>query len=76
MDRRGRRRGGQGGIHIVAGKIKAGTAAAQRIIVRGRSRGVDRIRFIQYGSSPGKWIRMGPPADGLAIRVHGDAPIE
>ncbi len=30
---------------IVAGEIKAGTAAAQRIIIQGRSGGIDRIRF-------------------------------
>ena len=32
---------------IVAGAIKAGTAAAQRIIINGRSAGVDRVRFSQ-----------------------------
>ena len=36
-------------LTIVAGTIKAGTAAAQRIIINGRSGGVDRIRFTQYG---------------------------
>ena len=36
-------------LTIVAGEIKKGTAAAQRIIVHGRSGGVDRIRFTQYG---------------------------
>src|SRR5437899_12679560 len=36
-------------LTIVAGEIKKGTAAAQRIVIRGRSGGVDRIRFTQYG---------------------------
>ena len=36
-------------LQIAAGEIKAGTAAAQRIIIHGRSGGRDRIRFIQYG---------------------------
>ena len=47
---------GEGGVAaakedmmIVAGEIKAGTAAAQRVVVTGRSKGIDRIRFTQYG---------------------------
>ncbi len=62
---------------IVAGEIKAGTAAAQRIIVTGRSNRVDRIRFTQYG-----FVAMDVDPDwglqptGWRIRVHGDAPID
>jgi 4-hydroxy-tetrahydrodipicolinate reductase len=36
-------------LQIVAGEIKRGTAAAQRVVVHGRCDGVDRIRFTQYG---------------------------
>ena len=64
-------------LRIVAGEIKAGTAAAQRIIINGRSRGADRIRFTQYGV-----VAMDVDPDwGLAptgwrIRIHGDAPFD
>jgi 2,4-diaminopentanoate dehydrogenase len=64
-------------VTIVAGEIKAGTAAAQRIIVTGRSGGVDRVRFTQYG-----FIAMDVEPDwglqptGWRIRIHGDAPID
>ncbi len=64
-------------LTIVAGEIKAGTAAAQRIIVTGRSNGVDRIRFTQYGfvatDVEPDW---GLQPTGWRIRVHGDAPID
>ncbi len=62
---------------IVAGEIKAGTAAAQRIIIHGRSSGVDRIRFTQYG-----FVAMDVEPDwdlqptGWRIRIHGDAPFD
>ena len=62
---------------IVAGEIKAGTAAAQRVVVTGRSGGVDRIRFTQYG-----FVAMDVEPDwglqptGWRIRIHGDAPID
>lgn len=62
---------------IVAGEIKAGTAAAQRVIIQGRSGGVDRIRFVQYG-----FVSMDVEPDwglqptGWRIRVHGDAPFD
>jgi hypothetical protein len=62
---------------IVSGEIKAGTAAAQRIIINGRSGGVDRIRFTQYG-----FVAMDVEPDwglqptGWRIRVHGDAPLD
>jgi len=64
-------------LQIVAGEIKAGTAAAQRVVINGRSGGVDRIRFIQYG-----FVAMDVEPDwglqptGWRIRVHGDAPFD
>jgi 4-hydroxy-tetrahydrodipicolinate reductase len=62
-------------LTIVAGPIKKGTAAAQRIIIHGRSRGVDRIRFIQCGfvarDVDPDW---GLQPTGWRIRIHGDAP--
>ena len=36
-------------LEIVAGTIEAGTAAAQRIMVTGCSRGEDRVHFTHYG---------------------------
>jgi hypothetical protein len=75
---------GEGGVAgakedmmIVAGEIKAGTAAAQRVVVTGRSKGIDRIRFTQYG-----FVAMNVEPDwglqptGWRIRIHGDAPID
>jgi 2,4-diaminopentanoate dehydrogenase len=64
-------------LHIAAGEIQAGTAAAQRIIINGRSRGTDRIRFIQYGFvtmdiKPDRGLRP----TGWRVRVHGDAPMD
>jgi len=62
---------------IVAGEIKAGTAAAQRVVIYGRSDGVDRIRFTQYG-----FVAMDVEPDwglqptGWRLRVHGDAPFD
>jgi 4-hydroxy-tetrahydrodipicolinate reductase len=64
-------------LTIVAGEIKAGTAAAQRIMVHGRRNGEDRIRFTQYG-----FVAMDVEPDwglqptGWRIRVHGDAPFD
>jgi 2,4-diaminopentanoate dehydrogenase len=64
-------------LRIVAGEIKKGTAAAQRVIINGRSEGVDRIRFIQYG-----FVAMDVEPDwglqptGWRIRIHGDAPFD
>ncbi len=64
-------------LEIVAGHIEAGTAAAQRIIVTGRSRGEDRVRFTQYGfvavDVEPDW---GLQPTGWRVRVHGDAPID
>ena len=64
-------------VEIVAGTIKAGTAAAQRIIVTGRVGGTDRLRFTQYG-----FVAMDVDPDwglqptGWRLRLHGDAPID
>jgi len=64
-------------LAIVAGTIAAGTAAAQRIVIHGRSEGVDRIRFTQYG-----FVAMDVDPDwdlqptGWRIRIHGDAPFD
>ena len=64
-------------LTIVAGEIKAGTAAAQRVVVHGREDGVDRIRFTQYG-----FVAMDVEPDwglqptGWRIRIHGDAPFD
>jgi 2,4-diaminopentanoate dehydrogenase len=64
-------------VTIVAGEIKAGTAAAQRIVVRGRQNGTDRIRFTQYG-----FVAMEVEPDwnlqatGWRVRIHGDAPFD
>ena len=75
---------GEGGVAaakqdltIVAGQIKKGTAAAQRIIITGRIGGVDRVRFTQYG-----FVSMDVEPDwglqpvGWRIRIHGDAPMD
>jgi hypothetical protein len=62
---------------IVAGEIKAGTAAAQRVVVHGRGDGVDRVRFVQYA-----FVAMDVEPDwglqptGWRIRVDGDAPFD
>ena len=62
---------------IVAGEIKAGTAAAQRVVITGRSAGVDRVRFVQYG-----YVAIDVDPDwglqptGWRIRIHGDAPFD
>lgn len=64
-------------LTIVAGQIKAGTAAAQRIVINGRIGGVDRVRFTQYG-----FVAMDVEPDwglqptGWRIRIHGDAPFD
>ena len=64
-------------LQIVAGVIKAGTAAAQRIVINGRVDGVDRVRFTQYGfvarDVEPDW---GLQPTGWRIRIHGDAPID
>jgi len=64
-------------LTIVAGKIKKGTAAAQRLIVHGRSGGVDRIRFVQYSFvTPDVDPDWGLQPTGWRIRIHGDAPFD
>ena len=64
-------------LEIVAGEIRAGTAAAQRIVVQGRSGGVDRIRFTQYAFvSRDVDPDWGLQPTGWRIRVHGDAPFD
>jgi hypothetical protein len=64
-------------VTIVAGEIEAGTAAAQRIVITGRSDGIDRIRFVQYGFVA---TDVEPDWDlqptGWRIRIHGDAPFD
>lgn len=62
---------------IVAGLIAKGTAAAHKIVVTGRSNGVDRIRFIQYGYTT---MNTDPQWDlrpsGWRIVIEGDAPFD
>jgi 4-hydroxy-tetrahydrodipicolinate reductase len=64
-------------LTIVAGEIKAGTAAAQRVVVHGQEDGVERIRFTQYG-----FVAMDVEPDwglqptGWRIRIQGDAPFD
>jgi len=64
-------------LSIVAGEIKAGTAAAQRIVIHGRSGGTDRVRFTQYGfvarDVDPDW---GLQPTGWRVRIDGDAPFE
>jgi 4-hydroxy-tetrahydrodipicolinate reductase len=62
---------------IVAGQIKAGTAAAQRVVIVGRSAGVDVVRFTQFAYctrevDPAWDLR----ATGWRVQVHGDAPFD
>jgi 2,4-diaminopentanoate dehydrogenase len=62
---------------IVSGEIKAGTAAAQRVVITGRSGGADVIRFTQYA-----YVTMDTDPDwelrptGWRMRIHGDAPFD
>jgi 4-hydroxy-tetrahydrodipicolinate reductase len=64
-------------LSIVAGQIKQGTAAAQRIVIRGRQGSVDRIRFTQYS-----FVAMDVEPDwglqptGWRVRIDGDAPFD
>jgi 2,4-diaminopentanoate dehydrogenase len=64
-------------LTIVAGEIEKGTAAAQRVVITGLGKGVDRVRFTQYG-----FVALDVDPDwgleptGWRIRVHGDAPID
>ena len=64
-------------LEIVAGRIRAGTAAAYRIVVHGRGRGEDRIRFTQYTYvSRDVEPDWGLLPTGWRIRIHGDAPFD
>jgi hypothetical protein len=62
---------------IVSGEIEAGTAAAQKVVITGRSAGAEVIRFTQYA-----YVTMDtdPPWDlrptGWRVRIHGDAPFD
>ena len=62
---------------IVAGEIKAGTAAAQRVVIVGRSGGREVMRFTQYAYCT---MEVDPAWDlrptGWRVRVHGDAPFD
>lgn len=62
---------------IVAGTIAAGTAAAQRVVIVGRSGGAEVVRFTQYAYCT---TDVDPAWDlrptGWRIRVHGDAPFD
>jgi hypothetical protein len=62
---------------IVSGEIKAGTAAAQRVVVSGRSGGHEVLRFTQYAYCT---MEVDPAWDlrptGWRVRVHGDAPFD
>jgi len=61
---------------IVAGEIKAGTAGAQRVIIRGLIGGKDVIRFIQYS-----YVTLDLDPDwemrpsGWRLKVLGDSPM-
>jgi 4-hydroxy-tetrahydrodipicolinate reductase len=64
-------------LRIAAGEIRGGTAAAQRIVIRGSSGGEERIRFTQYGFvSRDVEPDWGLLPTGWRIRIHGDAPID
>ena len=62
---------------IVAGEIKAGTAAAQRVVIVGHSGGREVVRFTQYAYCT---MDVDPEWDlrptGWRVRVHGDAPFD
>ena len=62
---------------IVSGLIKAGHAAAQKVVITGRSGRRDVVKFTQYA-----YVTMDTDPDwdlrptGWRIRVHGDAPLD
>jgi 4-hydroxy-tetrahydrodipicolinate reductase len=64
-------------LEIVAGPIKAGTAAAQRVIIHGWSGQTERIRYIQYAFVV---MDVDPQWDlqttGWRLAIHGDAPFD
>lgn len=62
---------------IVSGLIKAGTAAAQKVVITGHSAGKDVVKFTQYAyvtmdTDPAWDLRP----TGWRVRVHGDAPFD
>jgi 2,4-diaminopentanoate dehydrogenase len=67
----------RGDLTIVAGRVAAGTAGAQRVVIRGVESGEDRIRFTQYA-----FVTMETDPDwdlqptGWRVRLHGDAPFD
>jgi 4-hydroxy-tetrahydrodipicolinate reductase len=62
---------------IVAGVLEAGTIAAQRLTMVGRSAGADVVRFIQYAYCT---LDVEPAWDlrptGWRVQVRGDAPFD
>jgi 4-hydroxy-tetrahydrodipicolinate reductase len=62
---------------IVAGEIRAGTAAAQRIVIVGSVAGKEVIRFTQYGYvSRDVEPDWGLQPTGWRVRIDGDAPLD
>ncbi|HKS98561.1 MAG TPA: hypothetical protein VJT31_03440 [Rugosimonospora sp.] len=64
-------------VSMIAGELKAGTAAAQRTTITGHRSGAAVVRFTQYAYC----TRDVDPAwdlrpTGWRIRVHGDAPFD
>lgn len=60
----------------VAGPIKAGQTAAQRLVITGHTEGQEKIRFIQYGYMTRDLVPawdLGPL--GWRIRLQGDTPL-
>ncbi|MGH9019017.1 MAG: dihydrodipicolinate reductase, partial [Acidimicrobiales bacterium] len=64
-------------VAIAAGAIAAGTAAAQRVVITGRTGGTDRIRLSQYTYVDRDVV---PDWDlqptGWRLRIAGDAPFD
>jgi len=64
-------------VSIVAGTVRAGTAGAQRVVLRGYDADVERVRFTQYAFVT---TEVTPPWElqptGWRVRIHGDAPFD
>jgi 2,4-diaminopentanoate dehydrogenase len=61
----------------VAGPLKAGQTAAQKLVITGSVKGVPRIRFIQYGYMSRDLVpdwNLGPL--GWRMTFDGDAPVK
>ncbi|MER6085789.1 dihydrodipicolinate reductase [Streptomyces sp. NPDC001833] len=62
---------------IFSGEIKKGTAAAQKVVITGRSKGAEVIRFTQYAYVT---LDVDPAWDlrptGWRLRIHSDAPFD